>query len=471
MATVREVVLEHHKRNDNTWNLKIRLTHNRKTTYIDTPHYVSQKQIRKDFTIKDPFILSVINPVLDEYRMKISKIGAKLEFYTVKRLADYLLKGELQAESINIIEFGWKQVEILNEAGREGSRDNMKAVLYSLQDYFNGSYAPITEIRAKMLREYEKFIRTPRIMMRPNKYKVLTPKQSKGMKDGGVHNHMRDLRILFNDAIEFYNDKDLGITVINHYPFESYKIINPPERKKPKLTIEQVKLIRDCEVLTLDQIKVHKQLLREDADYAAKESNRIYIQKDSREHQAQELAMLSFYLCGMNAVDLYGLPLAEKSILERLDYNRQKTKGRRRDEAFISIHIPDIALQLYIKYAGKLQQRYASHINLDHALSFGMRRLGAKLGITGLQFYDFRHAFADMARNICGFHTEDIGVALNHRDNTNAVTDIYISKNWGIIDKIQKAVIALFIRKVEDGKLCNQSVFSLARFTTVRRVA
>ncbi|NQX56822.1 hypothetical protein HQN86_24605 [Pedobacter panaciterrae] len=110
---------------------------------------MSQKQLRKDFTIKDTFLLSVINPVLDEYRMKISKLGSKLEFYTVKMLANFLIKGEVQAESINIIEFGWKQVEILNQAKRRGSRDNMKAVLYSLQDYFSGPYAPITEIRAK----------------------------------------------------------------------------------------------------------------------------------------------------------------------------------------------------------------------------------------------------------------------------------------------------------------------------------
>lgn len=40
MATVKIVVLKHQKREDNTWNVKIRITHDRQSAYLATSHYV-----------------------------------------------------------------------------------------------------------------------------------------------------------------------------------------------------------------------------------------------------------------------------------------------------------------------------------------------------------------------------------------------------------------------------------------------
>jgi hypothetical protein len=167
----------------------------------------------------------------------------------------------------------------------------------------------------------------------------------------------------------------------------------------------------------------------------------------------------------MNAVDLFKLPIPDEKLLNRLGYNRSKTAKRRKDSAFISLNIPDVALPLFTKYAGKLQERYGTQEALDHALSFGMRGLGAKLNIPELQFYDLRHAFADQARNICGFSKDDVGLALNHKDNSNSVTDIYLSKNWTIVDKVQNAVISLYIQSLKDENCCNPSQFAFRTFT------
>jgi hypothetical protein len=152
--------------------------------------------------------------------------------------------------------------------------------------------------------------------------------------------------------------------------------------------------------------------------------------------------MLSFYLCGMNAVDLFQMQ-TDDHLAERINYNRSKTRSRRRDRAFISVNIPDIAIPLYLKYAGNLQVRYASHNTLDRALSIGMRAIGKGENIPDLEFYDARHAVGDWARNICRFSKDDVALALNHKDQTKSVTDTYISKNWQIIDEVQEAVIAI----------------------------
>lgn len=77
MATIKEVVLKHHKKEDGTYNIKYRLTHNRKITYINTNYFADEKQLKKDFSVKDKFLLSVISTDIAKYRVKLSfaKLG------------------------------------------------------------------------------------------------------------------------------------------------------------------------------------------------------------------------------------------------------------------------------------------------------------------------------------------------------------------------------------------------------------
>lgn len=306
-------------------------------------------------------------------------------------------------------------------------------------------------------------------MMRPDQFGKMRPRYSKGVTDGGLHNHMRDLRTIFKDAQAFYNEKERGIEIIKHYPFEIYKIVDAPENDKEKLTVEQVKQIRDVKVLTHEEAKIHEKQLKVNPDYAHK--NPVYVVENSREHQAAELAMLSFYMCGMNAADLYQLLPADENTIYRLNYNRAKTKDRRKDRAFISLSIPDIALGLYVKYAGKLQIKYSTREALDQALSRGMKTLGQKLGIHQLWFYDLRHAFADQAQNICGFSTENVGKALNHKDNAHKMTNKYIGKNWKIVDDIQREVLRLYVQQVLAETICNVQPFLIQRINLHRKTA
>ena len=120
--------------------------------------------------------------------------------------------------------------------------------------------------------------------------------------------------------------------------------------------------------------------------------------------------------------------------------------------------IPAVAIPLYQQYAGKLQERYCSHNALDTALSKGMRAIGKELKYKDLEFYDARHAFGDWARNICRFSKDDVALALNHKDQTNSVTDFYVSKSWAIIDEVQKAVIKLLTLKKTTKKKVTQRI-------------
>ena len=415
MATVSAKVYEHHKKADGTYNVKVCVHHKSERKFIDTNHFVVKKQLTKDLKIKDPFIADKVEQQLRDYRKMISDLDDRLDYFTAESLRDYLRDKD---EDVDFINFCTQHIERLKKEGRSGSAKNQAVIRNSLVDYFKRPSVSIKEINSNMLMAYERYLRSERIMTRYNQDRKPVVKTEKGLSDSGLHNHMRDLRTLFNAAREVYNNEDLGIYRIKHYPFKKYKVGSPPLTKKRNNTLEQVLTIRDCETIP-----------------------------GSRAELAKELYMLSFYLCGMNAVDLYRL--TERDIRNgRVDYNRSKTEGKRKDNAFISIKIVEEAKPLLEKYLGKLPERYSSANCLNWALSKGMEQLRKLTEIPDLTLYWARHTFANTARNDCRMSKDDVALALNHVDEGNRTTDIYIAKDWKIVDDVQRRVIAQ-LKKVE----------------------
>ena len=72
-------------------------------------------------------------------------------------------------------------------------------------------------------------------------------------------------------------------------------------------------------------------------------------------------------------------------------------------------------------------------------------------GVTGTTLYCARHTFANMARNDYRMSKDDIALALNHVENGNRITDIYLAKDWRIVDDVQNKVIQ-FLKNAE-GKI------------------
>jgi integrase len=408
MALVKAVVYEEFKKTDGTYHVKIKVFHQKKKRFIDTMHFLSVRQLDSDLKIKDKFILNELSFTLNDYRKTIGGLGPKLDFMTCDDLKAFL---EGKDEEIDFVKFCNHHVEASRQDGRDGTAKNHAKIRNSLVDYFGKERISIIEINAAMLYQYEKWLRRDRVMTRINQLGKPVTTKKKGMKDGGIYPHMRDLRTLFNEACRLYNNEDLGLVKIKHYPFKVYKIGAPPKTKKRNIAAEQIIALQKC-----------------------------VLPPDSRAELARDLFMLSFYLCGMNAVDLYKLDRYDPS-WERLDYNRSKTEGIRDDDAFISIKIVKEARPLLAKYMGTLQARYSTSNGLDTALSKGMELVRTVADLPELTFYWARHSFASIARNKCRMNKDDIAEALNHVDGEHRTTDIYIEKDWSIIDDVQAAVI------------------------------
>ena len=411
MATLSAKVFKHHKKADGTYNVKICVSHKKDRRYIDTEHYVTDKKLSKDFSVKDTFINSCINKALDEYRNMVSALGTRLNSFDVNQLTEHLLSKD---QEIDLLKFAQVYIDQLEENKQTKSAANYKTLRNHLSDFVKVGRLPVEEVTPNFIRNFEKFLRSHRMMTRKDQFQREYQMEGKPLSDASIHNYFRDFSGLFSSAMRHYNKPSLGLIPITYNPFEEYTIVDAPETDKLNIGAAGIIKVRDC----------------------------IY-EPGGRLELAIKLGMLSFYLCGMNAVDFYKKEYVIKK--GRVEYNRSKTKGKRKDKAFISIKIPPEAKEL-LEFAASLSERYSSIGNLNKALSKGMSQLSAQTGIPGLKFYSLRHSFGSIARNNCRLDLGFIGEALNHVEKGRSTTRIYIEKDWSIVDEVQEAVIS-YIKK------------------------
>lgn len=424
MATFKICIFKHQKRQDDKYPVSIRVCWKRQYGYIKTEFYVSDKQInKKSFSIKDTYIINELNKRIVKYEdLKAKKLGFRIELYTAKELADYFQKETSPGSdtSINFIEFSRIHCERLKAQGRKSTAGTMTRTINALIDFCNGrEKVSITEITSKFLGQFETFLRSERTIKRKNQFGRIVTTKKKGLSDVSVIDYMTDMRTLFNAAMLEYNDEDKDEIRIIHYPFRKYKLKKAPATEKRNISAMQMQCIRNA---SEDSLILKRTIF------------------------ARDVFMLSFFLVGMNFADMYE---ADKYENGRLSYERKKTKGRRQDRAFISIKVEPEAAEIIEKYRDKTGQRVfdfyhrysTSHI-FSSNVNKGLKKVAEACKIDEpLSTYYARHSWATIARNKCGVSKDDVDLALNHVDQGVKMADIYIEKDWSLIDIANRAVI------------------------------
>ena len=417
MATVKIVILKHQKRDDDTWNVKIRITHERQSSYIATSHYVGIDLInKKTFELKERN-----NPVYDQVMVDILKIrgelsglGHTIDLYSAKGLCS-LMKDKLsnKPDGINLFDFGYAYAEkTLKEGKRIG--ENYRIAVHKFEDFIGSRNLCFSDITSSLLIKYDEYLRGMR------------SKSGIGnISNSGVRLYMSKIQALFNKAKLEYNDEDLGVIRIANNPFVKYKIPKNPITRKRSLTAEQIRAIKSYHV----------------------PDNMIGVML------ARDVFIISFVMVGMNSVDMFYLGLPNNG---RLNYERRKTKTRRDDKAFISIKVEPELLPYLERYKDLLGDRafnffvrYTTHKQFVHKVNIHLKKVGDAVGIPDLTLYAARHSWATIARNECGVSMDDVAMSLNHKSGHD-VTDTYIKKDWGRIDEANRKVIDFVFYKEED---------------------
>lgn len=204
---------------------------------------------------------------------------------------------------------------------------------------------------------------------------------------------LRNIRTVINSII------DDGVEC--PYPFRTFKIPSKPTRHR---------------TLPLD---VLRKLLTDDS-------------LPPRLAYFADLFRLSFYLIGMNTVDLYQM---EEPRVGRVEYRRQKT-GK-----LYSVKVEPEAAAIIERRRGEshyldYSDRYVSSEALTRAVDRQLKKI-----LPGLSMYYARHTWATVAASI-DIPVDTISRALGHSYTTGAaVTSIYIEFDTKKVDAANRRVI------------------------------
>lgn len=417
MATVNHTILKHQKKSDNTWNVKLRITQNRQSAYLPTKHYVSMEQInKKTFELKERN-----NPIYDSLIIEEARIRQEfsrmenLDSYNAKQLAEYIdnfLKGKSNTK-ISLFDYGYSFAQKAIDAGRSIGT-TYKITMNKFESFVGHKDFCFTDLTSTHLKQFEAWLRSNKT------------RNGGVMTDTGVCLYLTTLHTIFQNGKKEFNDEERNIIRIPNSPFSAYSIPKNNPTTKKALSVEQIRSIFEFKTNEVTSMI------------------------------ARDVFVMSFLMVGMNTIDMFYLEPAKDG---RLEYERRKTKGRREDRAFISIMREPELLPYLDRYKDPLGDRafnffmrYKSHIEFNRLINFHLKTVGNSVGIPNLTFYSARHSWATIARNDCGISVDDVASCLNHVNSERKVTDIYIKKDWSVIDRANRKVLDFVFEKEDEEK-------------------
>jgi hypothetical protein len=415
MATFKPVVFTTAKqiKSDGTTNIKIRIYHNKESQYLTTEYYIRPEWIDKNGEINeqcpgyDSFNIALVD-IIQNYRRLLVKLGPGVTYKkSCIELRDYLEAAtRSDYECIDFVAFSNTVISKISKPKTASWYDN---ALQSLIWFFGKEKIDIKEITAARLKLY---------------IEKLTEKGPAGkpLEARSIVNYLEALRSLFKSAMEEYNDEDLDIIRIAHYPFAKVKMPKF-KRKRKNVGIDEIKKIRD-----------HKP-------------------KTEREEIARDVFMMMFYLMGININDLYQL---EPPVAGRINYERSKTDTDNNVNNFVlSIKIEPELLTLLDKYSpdgflSGIKARYNCSYNLMKSVNKGLKIISDEYGLSKVTTNWARHSWASIARNKALINKADVDFCLGHVNHEYKMADFYIEIDYSIYDRENRKVLDLLIDKPEE---------------------
>lgn len=419
MATFKAEVIEHHKKKDGTFNIKIRVTHHRVKRYVATPLFVTKDDMTRSLKIKNQKIIDSTDAIIKKYRDACNVLGEKLDAMTVDQVVEYVKghKEKEQAFYLDIVQYCRKKIKEMIQTGHEGNARTYEIMLSALIQFTGRETVSVSEITAKFVEAFATWIQS-----RPEK-----KGRSKGYKRA-VSLYLSNLRALHNMAKSEFNDEDSGVINIPLSPFAKFKVPKTPATRKRALSVDVIRAIVALPYTVVRQPGAN------------------------RHNLAKDVFLLSFGLVGMNSIDLFNCDCLQDG---RITYKRTKTTNRREDKAEISIKIEPEIMPLIEKYRDttgervfKFYRMYTSSQTFNCAVNKGLKQIEKKLkakdkdiGVDDLEYYAARHSWATIARNAAKVDKYTVHAALNHVDDDMKTTDIYIDKDFTLIDEANRKVL------------------------------
>ena len=411
MATSTKIILDDRRpKDDGTFPIVIRLTHNRITRYIHTGYSVNPDEwdepskyvISKNISAKE---LKVINSRIRLKESAANDIILELEkFGELEKLSATEVKDKIinKSPKVTFREFTEKIIAELTTSKKFGNASVYRQAIDFIDRYTNSKDYTFDQINYNLIKHLE----SQHLAVRKGE------DNSKKNSLNSLSFYFRTIRAVYNRAIKE------GIAKRDLYPFNNYSI---KQTKTAKRAIHKsdIDTIRDIE-----------------------------LEKDSNIWHARNYFMFSFYNIGMNFIDIAYLKI--NNIIDgRIQYTRAKT-GKS-----YSIKISQPVQQILSYYTkGKKPNDFVFNIingttpeeqllsfkNVRRSYTKWLKKLATRCGIeSNLTSYVARHSWATIAKDL-NIPISVISEGMGHEDIKT--TQIYLdSFDDDVIDQANQLII------------------------------
>lgn len=375
MATLKLTIFKAKVLKDGRHKIRVALCHKHETSYIITRFIIdSEAQFKNGQVVKRPdaaVMNKKLRNLLNEYQEKLDAIKHP-NLYDCRQLREILVNGMREEESATFQAVSLEYVKELEEAGSIGYSKMIERNNRYFSEFVKGNIL-LADITPELIEGYSRFLRI-----------------KKGIGDTTNSMLMRQTKTIINKGIK------RRIVKYEVHPFINFKIQSSPVREID-ISLESFNKIRMAQP-TEKKFRV-----------------------------AHDLFCLSFYLGGINLVDLLSIDFRN---IEVLEYVRKKTRTTTQGKNTISFTIPEAAKEIIKKWmnrnTGKLNFGYKfSYPNFSRYLTRSLASLAKRLGITEkVVYYSARKSFAQYASEI-GIPDGIIDYCLGHSDKSKGIIRYY----------------------------------------------
>ena len=401
MITIKPIVILSNRRKDGTYLVVLRVYFDGKVRRVPTSIVCRQADLTRSGKIKSQAVLDMANA-------QAGKMMEAVSCYTDADLAgkdvDWVVERMKCADKLHTFRLDFFSFADEYLSGKkESSRCQYITALNAFALFLGRRSIDINDITKSLLTAFVSWLGDKAFSFQSGR---LSPSRRARIPNGAESRHIAKLGHIFDKARERFNDEDEGAIVIPRSPFSGIKIKTPPSRGQKPLSVETMQRVIDAQGRT------------------------------PRMSVALDLFVLSFALMGANLADLY----EAGRVASVWDYRRKKVRDRRADGAEMRVFVPECVkdrLPALSVLQGKKEYYITEMVNR------GLAMWCKDEGIPRFTFGAARHTFATLARYKAGVEKATVDECLCHIGDFK-VTDIYLERDWDLLDRANKKVLALF---------------------------
>lgn len=416
MITFKPEVFAHQKRQDGTYNVKIRVTFARKSRRIPTTLYCTQADLTRSLKLKNGDIINKAAELCGQMRAACSDLTM---FDLEGRDVDFIVRhitSKMTSDTFRLDFFEWSDRFLQSKS--EGTRRGYISAVNAFERFLGHRSIDINDITQSMMIEFADSLREGKKVVYDHDNKVFKD-TDKDRNPGTVSSlYLGKLSHIFDEAKRKYNDDDSSVILIPRLPFEKAKSLLPPPSGQRSIGRELMQ-----QFISETEVKGNTRL-------------------------ALDAFIVSFGLMGANMADLY---YAAPFRGETWVYNRHKTRGRRADKAEMKVDIPRQIRPFLARlqegegqwWLRKLHEVSEDKDGCTYLVNYHLKKWCRKSGVSDFTFYAARHTWATLARK-AGVEKATVDECLGHVGDYR-MADIYAERDWDNINSANKKVLDLFV--------------------------